>query len=70
MKRNRYAHAILDRVREGERVGEDEIRAALMATGDLGDGEPIRILRPVGSWERSSNDQLLRPAEPFDGLAA
>ncbi len=34
------------------------------------DGQPIRIHRPAGTWERASLPSMLQPAEPFDGLAA
>lgn len=64
------AHAVLDRVVAGENVPLPLIRAALEATGDLS-GEPIRLIRRAGTWERTSAELLLlRPAHPFDGLAA
>lgn len=34
------------------------------------DGEPMRVHREAGSWERPMVPTLLRAAEPFDGLAA
>jgi hypothetical protein len=33
------------------------------------DGEPVRIHRAAGTWERSSIPSELRPADPFDGLS-
>lgn len=32
---------------------------------------PVRVVRPVGTWERGGvTAQLLLPAQPFDGLPA
>jgi hypothetical protein len=34
------------------------------------EGRPIRIFRPIGTWERKEGfiDLLLQPAGPWDGL--
>lgn len=34
------------------------------------DDQPVRVIRPVGTWERKGAAEELRPAQPFDGLAA
>lgn len=64
------AHRLLDAARAGRNVSAQAITEALCATGDIADFEPTQVLRPSGTWERRAPADLLRRAEPFDGLAA
>lgn len=64
------AHALLESARAGANVSEQRITEALIATGDVIDGKPIRNHMPVGTWERPTASRYLARAKVFDGLAA
>lgn len=66
------ASNLLDRVRAGDqRVKRRDIDFALCVLGDMDDfdEQPEQLQTPAGSWELTLA-HLMRPAAPFDGLAA
>ena len=62
------AHDLLDAARDGVPFHSDDITAALVATGDIDDDMPRRVVhRHAGSWEHGAG-MLLAPASWLDTM--
>jgi hypothetical protein len=58
-----------DKCRNHEPNGRKPVER-MCETGSTDAFEPVRVVHPVGTWERPIVASMLRPADVFDGLLA